>query len=89
MSKSVKREEVFEASGAYHRIDDDTGEPYWEVWAAGDKDSEELDPDEPITFKADTFPPGTRIVVLEPDIDSKESRSFYVNPQAFYPIVSE
>ena len=76
MSKKLVFDEC-ESMGAYHRIDEDTGLAYWEAWGAGDKDSENLDPDEPIKLLASSFPPGTRIVVIEPDINSKISRDFY------------
>ena len=32
-----------ESGGAYHEIDEDTGNPYWRLWGDGWKDDESLD----------------------------------------------
>ena len=66
-----------ESGGATLEVDEDTGKPYWSMWGAGWKDGSDMDPGENIILNPDTFPPGTRIVIIEPDMDSKVSREFY------------
>jgi hypothetical protein len=66
-----------ETGGARLKMDDETGRPYWSLWGEGWKDREDMDPGENVTLSPDAFPPGTRIVVIEPDMDTKVSRDFY------------
>lgn len=79
-----------ESGGAYHRVDEDTGKPYWELWGEGWKDSEDMEPHEIIKFDPRHFPPGTRIVVIEPGPDTEISHEFYtslIEHKKFYPLV--
>lgn len=52
------------SGGAHHRICEDTGKPYWELWGEGWKDSEDMSPNEVMKMDPRSFPPGTRIVVI-------------------------
>ncbi len=84
----MKQIEEVESGGACHRVDEDTGKPYWELWGADWKDSEDMDPHEIIKFDPRHFPPGTRIVVIEPGPDSEVSQEFYASlaeKKKFYP----
>ena len=76
-SKCKTKSQASETGGAELCVDDETGKPYWALWGEGWKDGEDMDPGEQILLHPDTFPPGTRLVILEPDIDSKVSRKFY------------
>ena len=82
-------DEEVESGGAYHRIDEDTGEPHWELWGEGWKDSDSMDPNEVMALDPRSFPPGTRIVVIEPGLDDEKSEAFYKDPNKFYPLKSE
>ena len=68
-----------QTGGARLRVDEDTGKPYWSLWGEGWKDGQEMDPDENVELSPTAFPPGTRIVIIEPDMDSKVSQEFYKN----------
>ena len=70
-------EDPIETGGAELKIDDETGKPYWSLWGADWKDGEDMDAGESISLNPDTYPPGTRIVIIEPGPDSKVSREFY------------
>lgn len=63
--------------GAELQIDDETGKTYWSLWGAGWKDGEDMDVGENIIYSPDTFPVGTRIVIMEPPVDSEVSQKFY------------
>lgn len=89
-------EDVFEketeSGGAYHEIDDETGLPYWRLWGEGWMDDERMDAGEVITFDPKAFPPGTRIVVIEPGIEDPRSVKFYellADKRDFYPLSDE
>ena len=77
-----------ETGGAYHEIDEDTGNPYWRLWGAGWKDDESMNPNEVMKLDPRSFPPGTRIVVIEPDVGDPKSKAFYgqLAEQKFYPL---
>lgn len=75
--------------GGTHEIDDETGNPYWKLWGEGWKDSEEMDINEAMTLDPRSFPPGTRILVIEPDMDDPCSVEFYdrlANKKEYYPL---
>lgn len=82
-----KRQEQ-ETGGANLRIDDETGMPYWELWGEGWKDSVSEEVGKAMEMLPTAFPPGTRIVVIEPDMDSDASKAFYdacAERKEFYP----
>lgn len=78
-----------ESGGAYHRVDEDTGKPYWELWGEGWMDTEDMEPCKIIKLSPKHFPPGTRIVIIEPGPDTKEASEFYrsiIEHKKFYPM---
>jgi hypothetical protein len=86
MAKRARAEQ--ETGGAYHRIDDETGMPYWELWGVDWKDSESMSVGAAMELLPTAFPPGTRIVVIEPHMDDPRSKAYYAaepNPLDFYP----
>ena len=68
-----------ETGGAVLKIDEDTGKPYWSLWGADWKDGEDMDADESIEYAPEAFPPGTRIVIIEPGPDTEVSQKFYAD----------
>jgi hypothetical protein len=68
-----------ESGGASLNVDEDTGKAFWRLWGADWKDGQDMGPDEPIILNPDTFPPGTRVVVIEPSPDTPAAQNFYRN----------
>lgn len=75
MTKRAKPEQ--EMMWARHEVDDETGRPYWYIWAEGDKDGDPLGYDQPLQLSPTCVPPGSRVIVLEPDMDTAVSQAFY------------
>jgi len=80
-----------ETGGANLEIDDETGMPYWELWGEGWKDTDRMDVGEEMKMLPTSFPPGTRIVVIEPQ--GGLTREFYESilgkHPPFYPLEGE
>ena len=66
-----------ETGGANLEVDDVTDKPYWSLWGEGWKDGEDMNPGEPLQMLPTAFPPGTRIVVIEPQNETTDK--FYEN----------
>lgn len=71
-----KKGEEYEAAHWRIDVDDETGRAFWRGAGADDKDESIFDPDEPLTMLAAHFPPGTRVVVIEPWDEEFYSRLF-------------
>lgn len=78
-----------ETGQAHLEVDDVTGMPHWVLSGEGWKDSEAMSTGELIQFSPKAFPPGTRIIIMEPDMDTEVSQEFYKEPAKFYPITDE
>lgn len=66
-----------EKSGGADLRFDGHGKPYWRLWGAGWKDGESLDPGMEVSLSPEAFPPGTRIVILEPPPGDSRADNFY------------
>jgi hypothetical protein len=58
--------EEYESAWFRVEVDDETGRPSWGGGGAGDKERTEFGSGEPLVLDPAHFPPGTRIVVIEP-----------------------
>jgi hypothetical protein len=80
------------SGGAMHRIDEETGKPFWELWGESWEDTDALDAGKPMTLDPTAFPPGTRIVIIEPCPDDPRAVAFYgraIRQESLYPLKGE
>jgi hypothetical protein len=64
-----------ESGGAELCLDEDTGQPFWDLWGAGWKGGDALDPNQLMELSPRAFPVGTRVVIVEPGPDA--TQDFY------------
>lgn len=72
-----KQQEMCETGGGTLEIDEDTGKPHWVLWGADWKDEDRMDEGECMQLAPHAFPPGTRVIILEPN--SPETDKFYAD----------
>ena len=61
-----KKGQEYESAHWRIDVDDETGKPFWRGGGADDKGETEFGKDEPLIMHPGHFPPGTRVVVIEP-----------------------
>lgn len=61
-----ERREEFESAHWTVDVEEETDRPFWRGAGSGDKEETVFDQGDPLIMRPEHFPPGTRIVVIEP-----------------------